>query len=142
MSEGSPLEYSDTLVDHFTNPRNVGTIEDADGVGKMQSPSCGDLIHVHIKVKDGRLDEVKFKTFGCAAAIASGSMLTELVKGRRLDQILGSGVSEKEAIEAMKAEIVEALGGMPKQKVHCSLLAADGLMEAVKDYQSRQETGS
>ena len=118
------LEYSDKLIDHFQNPRNVGVIEDADGVGKLSSDVCGDIMHLYIKVTDEKIADVKFTTFGCAAAVASGSMLTEMIKGLSLE----------EAIKISKQDIADNLDGVPEPKMHCSLLAADCLRLAIEDY--------
>lgn len=123
------LKYSEKLMDHFQNPRNVGVIEDADGVGKLSSDVCGDIIHLYIKVKDGIITDAKFTTFGCAAAVASGSMLTEMI----------IGVSLEEALRITKEDIADSLGGVPEPKMHCSLLAADGLRLAVEDYRRRSK---
>ncbi len=125
----SMLKYSEKLMDHFQNPRNVGVIEDADGVGKLSSDVCGDIIHLYIKVKDGIITDAKFTTFGCAAAVASGSMLTEMI----------IGVSLEEALRITKEDIADSLGGVPEPKMHCSLLAADGLRLAVEDYRRRSK---
>jgi nitrogen fixation NifU-like protein len=120
--------YSEKVLDHFKNPRNVGEIEDADGVGTVGNPVCGDMMSVYIKVKDDRIDEVKFKTFGCGAAIATTSMTTELAKGKTLD----------EAMEITREKVAEELDGLPPVKMHCSNLAADALHEAVKDYRKKK----
>ena len=119
--------YSELVMDHFSNPRNVGTIADADGVGTVGNPVCGDLMKIFIKVKDDRIDDIKFQTFGCGAAIATSSMVTEMVKGKTLEE--AQAVSNK--------AVAEALGGLPPQKMHCSNLAADGVHEAIKDYRSK-----
>lgn len=121
------LKYSEKLMEHFQNPRNVGVIEDADGVGKLASDVCGDIIHLYIKVRDGIITDAKFTTFGCAAAVASGSMLTEMI----------IGLSVEEALRITKEDIADSLGGVPEPKIHCSLLAADGLKLAVEDYERR-----
>jgi len=121
--------YSEKVLDHFKNPRNVGEIEDADGVGTVGNPVCGDMMSVYIKVKDDRIDEVKFKTFGCGAAIATTSMTTELAKGKTLD----------EAMEITRQNVADELGGLPPVKMHCSNLAADALHEAVKDYRKKKK---
>ncbi|MCD6299311.1 MAG: Fe-S cluster assembly scaffold protein NifU [Thermoplasmata archaeon] len=121
--------YSSKVIDHFKNPRNMGEIEDADGVGKVGNPVCGDLITIYIKVKDGRLEDVKFKTFGCAAAIATSSMVTELAKGKTLE----------EAERITRDDVASELDGLPPIKMHCSNLAADGLREAIKDYLSKRK---
>lgn len=123
--------YSELVMEHFTNPRNVGVIEDADGVGKEGNPVCGDLMEIFIKVEDNRIDDVKFKTFGCGAAIATSSMVTEMVKGKTLD----------EALAVTNDAVAEALGGLPPVKMHCSNLAADALRKAIEDYRTRQGSG-
>jgi len=120
--------YSEKVLDHFRNPRNVGEIEDADGVGTVGNPVCGDMMSIYIKVKDDRIDDVKFKTFGCGAAIATTSMTTELAKGKTLD----------EAMEITRQDVADELGGLPPVKMHCSNLAADALHEAVKDYRKKK----
>ncbi|MGI6662698.1 MAG: Fe-S cluster assembly scaffold protein NifU [Bacillota bacterium] len=119
--------YNEKVMDHFFNPRNVGEMENPDGVGQVGNPICGDVMRVQIRVKDNRIEDVKFKTFGCGAAIATSSMVTELVKGLTLD----------EAMEVSNKTVAEALGGLPPQKMHCSNLAADALHEAIKDYRSK-----
>ena len=123
------IKYSEKLMDHFQNPRNVGTIEDADGIGKLSSDICGDIMHLYIKVKEGKIADVKYTTFGCAAAVASGSMLTEMVKGLTLE----------EALRITKQDIAYSLDGVPEPKIHCSLLAADCLRLAIEDYYKRNE---
>jgi nitrogen fixation NifU-like protein len=120
MSDG----YSEKVMDHFANPRNVGEIPDADGIGKVGNPVCGDVMWIYIKVKDNILEDVKFKTFGCGAAIATSSMITELAKGKTLE----------EGLKISRANVAEALDGLPQVKLHCSNLAADGLHAAIKDY--------
>lgn len=122
------MMYSEKVLDHFKNPRNVGEIEDADGVGSVGNPVCGDMMSIYIKVKDDRIDDVKFKTFGCGAAIATTSMTTELAKGKTLD----------EAMEITRQDVADELGGLPPVKMHCSNLAADALHEAVKDYRKKK----
>ena len=117
--------YTDLVMDHFTNPRNVGEIEDADGVGQIGNPVCGDVTRITITVDTGdRIADVKFKTFGCGAAVASSSMVTEMVMGRSLD----------EAAAVTNSAVAEALGGLPPNKMHCSNLAADALHLAIQDY--------
>ncbi len=116
--------YSEKVMEHFSNPRNVGEIKDADGIGKVGNPVCGDLMWIYIKVKDNRLEDVKFKTFGCGAAIATSSMITEMAKGKTLD----------EALKITRGDVADALDGLPPIKMHCSNLAADGLHAAIKDY--------
>jgi len=123
--------YSELVMEHFMNPRNVGVIENADGVGKEGNPVCGDLMEIFIKVEDNRIDDIKFKTFGCGAAIATSSMVTEMVKGKTLD----------EALEVSNKAVAEALGGLPPIKMHCSNLAADALHKAIEDYRARQGSG-
>ena len=120
--------YSEQVMEHFRNPRNVGEIENADGVGKVGNPVCGDIMELSIKVKDGRIDDAKFRTFGCGAAIATSSMVTELVKGKTID----------EALEVSNKAVVEALGGLPPVKMHCSVLAEQALRSAIEDYRRRQ----
>lgn len=121
--------YTELVMDHFRNPRNVGAMEDADGVGKVGNPVCGDIMEMFIRVKDDRIEDVKFRTFGCGAAIATSSITTELVKGKTLE----------EALELTNRAVAEALGGLPAQKMHCSNLAADALHEAIDDYHRRHD---
>ena len=121
--------YSEKVMEHFRNPRNVGEIPDPDGVGTVGNPVCGDLMTVYIKVKDDRIEDVKFKTFGCGAAVATSSMVTELAKGKTLD----------EAKKITRNDVAENLGGLPPVKMHCSNLAADALRAAIEDY--RKKTG-
>ncbi|MBE3035337.1 MAG: Fe-S cluster assembly scaffold protein NifU [Actinobacteria bacterium] len=116
--------YTDLVMDHFSNPRNVGEIEDADGVGQIGNPVCGDVMRISIDVDDDRIADVKFKTFGCGAAVATSSMVTEMVKGKPL----------AEAAEISNKAVAEALGGLPPNKMHCSNLAADALHLAIQDY--------
>ena len=123
-------QYSDEVMEHFTNPRNVGEIEDADGVGEVGNPVCGDMMTFYIKVdEDERLEDVKFKTFGCGAAIATSSMVTELAKGRTLE----------EAMKITRANVADALDWLPPVKMHCSNLAADALHAAIQDYYKKQK---
>lgn len=119
--------YSQIVMDHFSNPRNVGDMADADGVGELGSPVCGDMMKVYIKVEEGRIVDVKFRTFGCGAAIASSSIATEMVKGRAIE----------EALALTKDDIVQALGGLPEAKIHCSVLATDAIQKAIEDYRSK-----
>jgi len=114
-------------MDHFTNPRNVGEIEQPDGVGQVGNPVCGDIMRITISVKNGRISDIKFRTFGCAAAIAASSMITEMAKGKTIE----------EALELTNAAVAEALDGLPPVKMHCSNLAADALHEAIRDYLGR-----
>ena len=119
--------YTEKVKDHFLHPRNVGEIEDADGVGTVGNPVCGDVMTIYIKVKDDRITHIKFKTYGCAAAIASGSIATEIIKGMKLD----------DAMKLSRDEIADELGGLPAIKMHCSNLAADALHKAIKQYRKR-----
>lgn len=121
--------YSEKVMDHFMNPRNVGEIPDADGVGQVGNPVCGDIMKIYIKVKDDVIEDIKFKTFGCGAAIATSSMVTEMVKGKTIE----------EALKVSNRQVAEALGGLPPQKMHCSNLAADALHAAIKDYLSKKQ---
>jgi nitrogen fixation NifU-like protein len=120
--------YSDKVMEHFANPRNVGEIPDADGIGKVGNPQCGDVMWLYIKVKDNIITDVKFKTFGCGAAIATSSMITELARGKTIE----------EAKKISRANVADELGGLPPVKMHCSNLAADALKEAIKDYEAKQ----
>jgi nitrogen fixation NifU-like protein len=122
------LEYSEKVMEHFMNPRNVGVIEDADGVGRTGNPVCGDLMEMSIKIHDDVITDVKFRTFGCGAAIATSSMATELIKGKTVDQ----------ALEISNRAIAEALDGLPPIKMHCSVLAADALRATLVDYYTRR----
>ena len=119
--------YSDKVMDHFMNPRNVGEIPDADGVGEIGNPVCGDMMTFYIKVKNDRLADVKFKTFGCGAAIAVSSMVSEMAKGKTLDEAMG----------ITNDSVAEELGGLPKNKMHCSNLGADALHAAIESYRSK-----
>jgi nitrogen fixation NifU-like protein len=121
--------YSDKVMEHFRSPRNMGEIKDADGVGTVGNPICGDLMTIYIKVKNDKLTDVKFKTFGCAAAIATSSMITELAKGKTLD----------EASKITRDNVANELDGLPSIKMHCSNLAADALREAIKDYRKKMK---
>ena len=124
------LPYSQKLLDHFEHPHNVGEIQNADGIGKLTSDVCGDLTVVYIKVKDERIVDIKFKTFGCAAAIASSSILTDIALGKTLD----------EALQITDMDIVRAMDfGIPEEKIHCSVLAADALHDAIHDYTSKKK---
>lgn len=120
--------YSKKLMDHFQNPRNVGEMTDADGVGIEGNPTCGDVMKLFIKVKDDKIVDAKFQTFGCGAAIAVSSMITEMAKNKTLDEALG----------ITKESVAEALDGMPPQKMHCSNLGADALHKAIDDYKNRK----
>lgn len=120
--------YSDKVMDHFSNPRNVGEIENADGVGEVGNASCGDIMKIFLKVENNVIKDVKFKTFGCGAAIATSSMVTELAIGKTLE----------EALVLTNDAVAEALDGLPPAKLHCSNLAADALHEAIKNYMEKQ----
>ena len=119
--------YSKEVMDHFTAPRNVGEIEDADGMGEIGNPTCGDMMTFYIKVKDNILEDIKFKTFGCGAAIAVSSMVSEMAKGKTLD----------EASKITNKDVAKELGGLPKNKLHCSNLGADALHAAIEDYKKK-----
>jgi nitrogen fixation NifU-like protein len=121
--------YSEKLLEHFKNPKNVGVIENADGVGEAGNPKCGDMMTVYIKVKDEVIEDIKFQTFGCAAAIATSSMMTELAKGKKVE----------EALKISKKDIADALDGLPPIKMHCSLLAEDALKKAIEDYMNKKK---
>lgn len=118
------MMYSDIVMDHFRNPRNVGEIEDANGVGEVGNPKCGDIMKMYIKVIDNKIADVKFKTFGCASAIASSSMATELIKGKSLE----------DAWELTNKAVAEALDGLPPIKMHCSVLAEEAIHKAINEY--------
>lgn len=120
--------YNQTVMDHFRNPRNVGVIEDANGIGEVGNPLCGDMMTIYIKVKDDRIEDIKFQTFGCGSAIAVSSMLTEIAKGKSLE----------EAKRITNKDVADALEGLPKNKLHCSNLGADALQMAIKDYENRR----
>jgi len=120
--------YSAKVMEHFKNPRNMGEIPNADGVGTVGNPVCGDMMTIYIKVKDDRLADIKFKTFGCGAAIATSSMITELARGKTL----------KEALEITRKNVADSLDGLPPIKMHCSNLAADGLHAAIEDYYKKK----
>ncbi|OFW68418.1 MAG: Fe-S cluster assembly scaffold protein NifU [Actinobacteria bacterium RBG_13_63_9] len=123
--------YSELVMEHFRNPRNMGSIEDPDGVGEVGNPQCGDMMRITIKVKDDVLEDVKFQTLGCGAAVATSSMVTQMAKGKKLD----------EALAITNKIVAEALGGLPPAKMHCSNLAADGLRAAIDDYRARRAAG-
>ena len=116
--------YSEKVMDHFTNPRNVGVIEDADGIGEVGNAVCGDIMKIYLKIDNGIITDVKFKTFGCGSAIASSSMATEMIKGKPLSQ----------ALELTNKAVAEALDGLPAHKMHCSVLAEEAIRAAIKDY--------
>ncbi len=121
--------YTEKVMDHFENPRNVGEIENADGVGTVGNAVCGDIMKIYIKVEDDKIVDAKFKTFGCGAAIATSSMTTEMVIGKTID----------EALAITREQVADALGGLPPVKMHCSNLAADALHAAIKEYQCKQK---
>ena len=126
MSETYTL-YNQTVMEHFMNPRNMGDIKDADGVGEVGAAACGDIMKISLKIKDGKIEDARFKTFGCGSAIASSSMATELIKGRTID----------EAMTFSNQEVVDALGGLPPVKIHCSVLAEEALKAALEDYMKK-----
>ena len=121
------MAYSEKVMDHFANPRNVGEIENADGIGEVGNSKCGDIMKMYLKIKDDRIEDVKFETFGCGSAIASSSMATELIKGKTIE----------EALAVTNKQVVDALGGLPAYKLHCSVLAEESIKAAVKDYYDR-----
>ncbi len=121
--------YSRKVIEHFQHPRNVGEIKDPDGVGRVGNPICGDIMEIYIKVKSNRIEDIKFKTFGCAAAIASSSMITELAKGKTLE----------EALKLTRNDVADELEGLPPIKMHCSNLAADGLHKAIENYLKKSQ---
>jgi nitrogen fixation NifU-like protein len=123
--------YSEKVMEHFTNPHNVGKIKDPDGVGNVGNPVCGDIMRLYIKVKDKTIVDARFKTFGCGPAIATSSMVTDLVKGKTL----------KEALKVTNKVVAEALGGLPPKKMHCSVLAEDALRAAINDYRKNSKKG-
>ncbi|MFU8795994.1 MAG: Fe-S cluster assembly scaffold protein NifU [Dehalococcoidia bacterium] len=131
MGDVSSL-YSEKVMDHFKNPRNVGELENPDGVGRVGNPICGDVMELQIKVQDGIIADAKFRTFGCGAAIATSSMATEMVKGKNID----------EALSITNKAVAEALDGLPAAKMHCSALAEDALKAAIADYRSKKRHGN
>jgi len=124
-----PMGYSKKVMEHFMNPRNIGVIKNPDGYGKVGNPVCGDVMEIFIKVKDDIITDIKFKTFGCGSAIATSSMVTELAKGKHID----------EALKMTRDDVADELDGLPPQKMHCSNLAADALHEAIKDYKKKKD---
>lgn len=124
--------YSEKVMDHFMNPRNVGKIEDADGVGEVGNAKCGDIMKIYIKVNDGIITDVKFNTFGCGSAISSSSMATEMIKGKPVS----------EALELTNKAVAEALDGLPAHKLHCSVLAEEAIKAAIEDYEKKKEAKS
>ncbi len=125
------IDYSDKVKEHFRNPRNVGTIKDADAVGRVGNPVCGDVMEIQLKIEDNIIKDIKFQTFGCASAIATSSMITEMAKGKTLD----------EALEITRNDVADELDGLPPIKMHCSNLAADALHSAIEDYMEKQKKG-
>ena len=123
--------YTDKVIDHYQNPRNMGELEEPDGVGEVGNPTCGDMMQIQIKVQDGRVEAVKFKTFGCGAAIATTSVATELIAGKTIE----------EALQVTNQDVMEVLGGLPPVKVHCSLLAEEAIKAAVDDYRGKSQSG-
>jgi nitrogen fixation NifU-like protein len=121
--------YTEKVMDHFRNPRNMGEIKDYDGFGKVGNPKCGDVMAIYIKVKDEKIIDIKFKTYGCTAAIATSSILTEIIKGKTIE----------EALKVTRDDVANELGGLPAIKLHCSNLAADALREAIKDYRKKNK---
>lgn len=122
-------QYSEKVMDHFLHPRNIGEIPDASGIGNVGNPVCGDIMRLYIKVEDGKIIDIKFKTFGCGAAISTSSMVTEMVKGKTID----------EALAVTNKAVAEALGGLPAVKMHCSVLAEEALKSAIEDYRKKQQ---
>ena len=121
--------YSEKVMDHFLNPRNVGVIEDADGIGEVGNAKCGDIMKIYLKIEDDIVKDVKFETFGCGSAIASSSMATEMIKGKPLDEVK----------ELTNKAVTEALDGLPAHKLHCSVLAEEAIQNALEDYYSKQK---
>ena len=119
--------YTETVMDHFMHPRNVGSIENADGIGEVGNAKCGDIMKMYLKIKDNVIEDVKFETFGCGSAIASSSIATEMIKGKTID----------EALAVTNKQVVDALGGLPAHKLHCSVLAEEAIKSAIKDYYDR-----
>ena len=123
------MQYSEKVMDHFMNPRNVGTIENPDGYGKVGNPSCGDIMEIFLKIDNDIITDIKFRTFGCASAIATSSISTEMVLGKSIE----------EALSLTNKAVAEALGGLPAQKMHCSVLAEEALKEAIEDYLKKKK---
>ncbi len=122
--------YSEQVMDHFRNPRNLGAIEDADAIGEVGNATCGDIMRIYLKINDEVITDIKFETFGCGSAIASSSMATELIKGKTIS----------EALALTNKAVTEALGGLPAHKIHCSVLAEEAIQAAIEDYRKRQES--
>ncbi len=123
------MMYTPKVMEHFSNPRNVGEIPDADGVGEVGNPVCGDMMTIYLKIKDNKIEDIKFKTFGCAAAIATSSIITEMARGKTLEN----------ALKISRNDVAKELGGLPPQKLHCSNLAADALKLAIENYHRKQQ---
>ena len=123
------IKYSDTVIDHFRNPRNMGELSDPDGVGTVGNPICGDIMIIYIKVRENKITDISFKTFGCAAAIATSSMITTIAKGKTLE----------EAEQITRNDVAENLNGLPNLKIHCSNLSADALKKAIQDYRQKKK---
>jgi nitrogen fixation NifU-like protein len=123
------MQYTEKVIQTFMNPKNVGKIDDADGMGKVGNPQCGDIMQIFIKVKDNIITDIKFLTLGCAAAIATSSITTEMVKGKTID----------EALKITNKDVMSALGGLPPEKLHCSVLAEQGIHAAIEDYLNKQK---
>lgn len=121
--------YSEKVIDHFTNPRNVGELDSPDGVGQVGNPKCGDIMKISLDIEGDIIKDIKFKTFGCGAAVATSSMVTEMVKGKTIE----------EAMKVTNSAVAEALGGLPETKMHCSNLAADAVHAAIKDYYEKSK---
>ena len=120
--------YTEQVMDHFTNPRNVGEIENADGVGEVGNAKCGDIMRIYLKITNGIIEDVKFKTYGCASAIATSSIATEMIMGQPIEK----------AVELSNKAVVEALGGLPAHKIHCSVLAEEAIKKAIEDYMAKK----
>ncbi|BED92896.1 MAG: Fe-S cluster assembly scaffold protein NifU [Candidatus Paraimprobicoccus trichonymphae] len=127
--EAISINYSEKVLDHFSNPRNVGTIENPDGVGEVGNAKCGDIMRVYLRVNNNVITDVKFKTFGCGAAVATSSIATEMIKGKTVDQ----------ALELTNKAVVEALDGLPQIKLHCSVLAENAVKKAIENYKEKQK---
>jgi len=124
--------YNDTVMDHFMNPRNMGDLPEADGVGEVGAAACGDIMKISLRIKDGKVQDARFKTFGCGSAIASSSMATELIKGRSIEEVK----------QFSNQEVVDALGGLPPVKIHCSVLAEEALKAAIEDYEAKHKAAA
>ena len=123
------MQYTEKVMEHFMNPRNLGKMEDADGMGKVGNPQCGDIMQIFIKVKDNVITDIRFLTMGCGAAIAASSVTTEMVKGKTIE----------EALNITNKDVISALGGLPSEKLHCSVLAEEGIRAAIEDYLKRKK---